>query len=80
MFRCEDVLKELGNYLDDDTALAVRRDLEEHLRCCRACSVLVDTTRKTIRIVTGSSTFELPASLSDKIMARVLGHRDTEDS
>jgi predicted anti-sigma-YlaC factor YlaD len=74
------VLQELANYLDDDCAQAVRREIEEHLRRCHPCQVVVDTTRKTIRIVACSETFELPASLSEKIMAKISHHRDTENT
>lgn len=71
MFQCKDVLQELANYLDDDCAQAVRREIEEHMRHCRPCQVVVDTTRKTIRIMSGASAFELPATLSEKIMAKI---------
>jgi anti-sigma factor RsiW len=64
-------MKELENYLDDETAVAARQHLEEHLSRCHECRVLVDSTRKTIKIMTECDSFELPASLSQKIMARI---------
>ena len=76
MFQCKDVLQELANYLDDDCAQAVRREIEEHMRHCRPCQVVVDTTRKTIRIVSGTTAFELPTSLSEKIMAKIAHHEE----
>ncbi len=71
MLSCAQLLDELSNYLDDQTAADVRRNLEAHLEDCGACRVLLDSTRKTIRITSRCGSFELPASLSARIMARV---------
>jgi mycothiol system anti-sigma-R factor len=79
LLNCQDVLQELANYLDDDCAQTVRRELEAHLAKCSACQVLVDSTRKTIRLVTSCSTFELPPSLSEKVMAQIALHRSAKD-
>jgi anti-sigma factor RsiW len=70
---CQDLLEELGNYLDDEVAAETRRRLEAHLSHCRACRVLVDSTRSSLKIVTDSSAFELPDSVSTKILARIRG-------
>ena len=75
MFHCKEVLQELANYLDDDCAQAVRLEIEEHMRHCRPCQVVVDTTRKTIRIMSGSSAFELPESLSKRILEKISHHK-----
>jgi len=75
MYSCDDLRSELSNLLDDDTSSAVREQIERHLSQCQACTVLVDSTRKTLTIVTDTATFELPVSLSDRltdlIMTRV---------
>ena len=71
MLDCREVLTELGNYLDDQTAVEIRRELEEHLAHCRTCHVLVDSTHKTVKIVTECRSFELPVDLSSRIMARI---------
>ncbi len=71
MLDCQSVIAELGNYLDEDCAADLRRHLELHLEKCRSCRVLVDSTRKTIRLVTDSQSFELPVDLSSKIMAKI---------
>jgi anti-sigma factor RsiW len=68
---CQDLLSELSDYLDDRVTAEVRRDLEAHLAHCRECEVLLDSTRKTLTIVTETRSFELPADLSGKILARI---------
>jgi anti-sigma factor (TIGR02949 family) len=71
MISCRDLLKELGDYLDEDVSADLRRELEEHLAECRPCKVVADSTRQTVKIVTGCRSFELPAKFSAKIMARI---------
>ena len=71
MFSCQELLAELGNYLDEQVAAEVRQELEVHLSHCRTCRVLIDSTRKTLKIVTECRSFELPADLSARIMAKI---------
>ena len=77
MFSCRDLLAELSNYLDDQTAVEVRQELEVHLSHCHTCQVLIDSTRKTVKIVTECRSFELPAGLSARIMARIRAIQET---
>ena len=72
MITCEEFLAEFGDYLEDQALPEVRKELELHLSQCRACQVLYDSTRKTIRIVTDSSSFDLPRSVSDPIIGSVM--------
>ena len=60
MITCEEFLAEFGDYLENQVSPEVRKELELHLSQCRACHVLYDSSRKTIKIVTESSSFELP--------------------
>jgi len=71
MYSCEDLLDHLSDYLDDQAAAEVRRELERHLGGCRPCKVVLDTTSATIKIVSGCQSFDLPADLTAKIMAKV---------
>ena len=75
MISCADFMAEIGNYLEEDVAAEVRAQLEQHLAHCQTCTVLVDSTRKTLKIVTDSGAFDLPEHafrpLGEKIMARL---------
>jgi hypothetical protein len=75
MITCADFLAELGDYMDESVAADVRRQLENHLAHCETCQVIVDSTRKTVRIVTDSGSFDLPEtarkSLNAQIMAKI---------
>jgi putative zinc finger protein len=77
MISCQDFITELGNLLDDDVAAEVRESLQAHLAHCQSCQVLYDSTRKTLRIVTESGSFEYPGPIAEpmvtKIMDRIKG-------
>ena len=72
MITCEEFFVEFGDYLENQVSPEVRKELELHLSQCRACHVLYDSTCKTVKIVTESGSFELPKSVSDPIIDRVM--------
>jgi hypothetical protein len=72
MITCEEFFAEFGDYLENRVPPEVRQQLELHLSQCRACHVLYDSTRKTVKIVTDSSSFELPKDVADSITDRVM--------
>jgi anti-sigma factor RsiW len=79
LITCADFMTELGNYVDGEVAEKVRLELEQHLSHCRTCTVLVDSTRKTMKIVTENGSFDLPEAtfrpIVEQIMTRI---RDNE--
>jgi len=79
VYSCDQVMAELANFLDDQVAAEIRRELEIHLGHCRTCQALYDSARKTLTIVTESRSFELPEGVSarilEKIMTKVRGAR-----
>jgi hypothetical protein len=78
MITCDEFFTEFADYLENRVSPEVRKELELHLSQCRACHVLYDSTRKTVKIVTDSSSFELPQAVSDSIVDRVMAKLRTE--
>jgi hypothetical protein len=78
MITCDEFFAEFADYLENRVSPEVRQELELHLSQCRACHVLYDSTRKTVRIVTDSHSFELPRAVSDSIVDRVMAKLRTE--
>ena len=72
MISCADFLAEFGDYIDDSAGSDLRAHLEEHLRECKTCRVIVDSTRKTIQIVTESGSFTLPADAIELLVREVM--------
>jgi predicted anti-sigma-YlaC factor YlaD len=77
MFSCAEFLSEFGDYLEGCASPEVKVYIEEHLRECKSCQVIIDSTAKTIRIVTESDTFTLPVDqiepIVDGVMSRIRG-------
>jgi hypothetical protein len=67
MISCHEVLRELSNYIDNDLDPKLLAAMEEHLRGCRRCSILLDTTQKTVYVIGDERIFEVPAGFSDRL-------------
>jgi hypothetical protein len=72
MISCADFLAEFGEYIDDTAGADLRAHLQEHLRECKTCRVIVDSTRKTIQFVTESGSFTLPAEAVEPLVSNVM--------
>jgi hypothetical protein len=80
MITCDEFFAEFADYLENQVSAEVRHELELHLSQCRACHVLYDSSRKTIKIVSESNSFELPQNVFDPIIDRVMSKLRTERS
>ncbi len=67
MVSCEDVLKRLSDFIDDEIDSEVAEAIKAHLAMCRRCSVLYDSLRKVVIVVAAEHTFELPAGYSERL-------------
>ena len=73
MLSCAEFLAEFGDYLENAAEPSLKTRLEEHLQACKTCCVIVDSTRKTVQIVTDSDCFDLPDALGESIVTEVMG-------
>jgi predicted anti-sigma-YlaC factor YlaD len=65
-------LAQLDDMLDQDAAIPLRADLEEHLRNCEHCEITLSTTRKTIQIYRSHEIYELPEDLRERLHQAIL--------
>src|SRR6187399_3046271 len=75
---CQELLEQLGDYLDEEARQELCREIEEHLERCNDCRIVVDQTRKTIVLYQADQQVELPglAAASSRLteaMARAYG-------
>ena len=65
--KCEDLLRMLNDYVDNDIDPAVCTDFEGHLKACNPCKIVVDTIRKTIKLYKNDAVYEMPLSFHDRL-------------
>ncbi|MGA8835035.1 MAG: zf-HC2 domain-containing protein [Candidatus Sulfotelmatobacter sp.] len=68
---CEEVWREISNYLEDATSAELRARMEEHFKGCKHCTAVLDGTRNVVRLVGAAGAFELPAGLSDRLYQKL---------
>jgi hypothetical protein len=69
---CKEFMAVFGDYWEGEVAADVRRQMEGHLSHCRTCHVVLDSTGKTVRIVTESGSFDLPDEATKPIVAQIM--------
>ena len=72
MLSCAEFLEEFGDYLDEAASPELRARLEGHLHECQTCRVIVDSSQKTIKIITDHETFTLPAGDVEPLVGQVM--------
>jgi anti-sigma factor RsiW len=64
---CDDLLKQLNEYVDGNLAPGVCDEFRAHLKDCNPCQVVVDNIRNTIRLYSGGKEIPLPEACRLKI-------------
>jgi anti-sigma factor RsiW len=71
MMECKDVISNLSCHIDGDGSAELRKAIEEHIVRCRRCRVILDTTKRTLRIVADAEPFEVPLAVSARLYTRL---------
>lgn len=61
---CNEVLDQLGDYLDDEARAELCRAIEDHLHRCKDCRLEVDSLRKTIVLYQADHEVALPPTIA----------------
>lgn len=68
MLTCKEFLHELNEFLDESVSAESRAELERHVSECPNCFVIVDTTKKTLKIFKGVTEKTLPPDVHGRLM------------
>lgn len=68
---CEEVWREVSNYLEGDIAPSLRAAIEEHVRGCKRCTAVLDGTRNVIQLYGDERMFEVPLGFSHRLHRRL---------
>ena len=71
---CEEVWRQISNYLDDEVDPELRAILASHFRNCSHCSAVLDGTRNVVKLVGDGRAFDLPANPSQKFYKKLNHH------
>jgi predicted anti-sigma-YlaC factor YlaD len=71
MMDCKEVLANLSDYVEGDASAELRKAIESHLARCRRCRVVLDTTRRTLKLVLDAEPFEVPLAVSARLYLRL---------
>lgn len=48
---CKTVMEEISNFIEEALDAALYAEIEKHLKYCRRCRILLDTTKKVLYLV-----------------------------
>lgn len=68
---CEEVWREISNYLEDEISAELHARMEEHFKGCKHCSAVLDGSRNVVQLVGDAGAFELPAGLSERLYQKL---------
>ena len=66
---CRHLLGDLSAYLDGDAVPDICAEIEQHLRDCEDCRVVVDTLRRTITLYRAQPAPQLPDDARSRLYA-----------
>ncbi len=69
--KCEDVWREISNYIDEQIEPPLRQDIARHLAGCKRCSAVYDGTRNIVQIYGDERMFSLPAEFAPALRKRL---------
>ena len=70
---CEQVWREVSNYLDSEVEPELRAAIEEHVRGCKRCTAVLDGTRNVIQLYGDERMLEVPLGFSRRLHSRLQG-------
>ena len=69
---CQQVRRELSNYLEGDLAPELRLQIESHLAGCSHCAAVHDGMRNVVQLLGGDKLIEVPAGFGKRLYQRLL--------
>jgi anti-sigma factor RsiW len=68
---CEELWREVSNYLDGEVDPALRLAIEDHVRGCQHCAAILDGTRNVIQLYGDERMLEVPLGFSQRLHQRM---------
>jgi hypothetical protein len=72
--KCEEVWREISNYLDGDVSPTLHAAIDEHVRGCKGCAAVLDGTRNVVQLYGDERMLEVPLGFSHRLHRRLEGN------
>jgi predicted anti-sigma-YlaC factor YlaD len=66
---CKDVMAQLSDYLDPESAKELCEEFDTHFKTCTNCRVNIDTVKKTITLYRSETPRDCPEPVREKLHA-----------
>ena len=67
MGHCDELIQNLSDYIDGELDAGLCKELEEHLKGCNNCRLMVDSLRMTVKLCKDGRCEDLPPELNSKL-------------
>jgi len=71
---CEEVWRQISNYLDDEVDPGLHATMASHFKDCAHCSAILDGARNVVKLVGDGRAFEIPARASQTFYKKLNDH------
>src|ERR1700690_1074201 len=68
---CEQVWREISNYVDGEVDAGLRASMDEHFRTCTRCASVLAGTRNVVRLYGDERMLEVPAGFGQRLEKRL---------
>jgi hypothetical protein len=68
---CDEVVRALGDYLENDIEAGLRRRMQAHFKHCNHCRALLDGSNNVIQLVGDGHAFEVPPGFSSRLYRKL---------
>jgi CheY-like chemotaxis protein len=75
---CEEIWREIPNYIGGKHGAAMRASIEEHLKDCKHCTAALGGAGNVVRLAAGAATFDLRAGQSNRLDQKPSRKREQE--
>ncbi|MGA2020638.1 MAG: zf-HC2 domain-containing protein [Candidatus Sulfotelmatobacter sp.] len=77
---CEQVWREISNYVDGEVDAGLRASMDEHFRTCKRCASVLAGTRNVVQLYGDERMLEVPAGFSQRLEKRLGQRLETKQS
>jgi anti-sigma factor RsiW len=68
---CEQVVREISNYLDGEITAELRERMDRHFRGCHRCSAVLSGTRNVVALIGDERSFTVPPGFGERLYSRL---------